>query len=436
MKFGRTFFLMFSRFEKGIKDISCSKFIDLSELIRIIRNNPNTEKIETIRNLRKNGDDYYKSLKAELPYITPNCMVKIRNLDAEHFDENFMQFSQYLYYDIDKLNPEEYKNYFINRYGKLASMVCLSSSGGGISVLFKVKNTITKENFDNIWNTIRNTTLSEELVDMKCREIGRAMFISHDPELYCNFENEIEIELQEIVVVSDKKRVKQCKTCKDFIYTLNSPFSVVTIGEVQAKLITRTVVDVSNPIVDFKPVDYVRIFIPEHIKDGNKHSTYASMIHALVYLNPTIEEKYIFSFLFYVNSRFARPRMEKREFVRFFNCIYNGIKKTSKINVNKELKFIHFHPDCNIAKEEKINISNMLNGCKRKNESIQKIIDARIELERLGQKITKKNIAETSGLSPKTVRAHLNSPLIDMDETVAMVNNSVSIIPFSDNIVQ
>lgn len=415
---------MFSCFEKGIKDTTHPKFIDFQELIRIIRNNPYADKIETIRNLRKNGDDYYKSLKSELPNITPNCMVKIRNLDAEHFDENFMQFSQYLYYDIDKLNPEEYKNYFINRYGKLASMVCLSSSGGGISVLLKVKNIITKENFDNIWNTIRNTTLSEEPVDMKCREIGRAMFISHDPLVYFNFENEIEVELEEIVVVSDKKREKQCKTCKDFNNTLNSPFSVISIGEVQSKLITRTVVDVANPIVDFKPVEYVRVFIPENIKDGNKHKTYTSMIHALVYLNPTIEEKYIFSFLFYVNSRFARPRMEKREFVRFFNCIYNGIKHTGKINVNKELKFIHFHPDCKLTKEEKINISNMLNGCKRKNESIQKIIDARIELERMGQKITQKRIAGLSGLSPKTVRAHSNSHLTDMDELVEIVNDS------------
>ena len=78
----------------------------------------------------------------------------------------------------------------------------------------------------------------------------------------------------------------------------------------------------------------------------------------------------------------------------------------------------------------------MLNGCKRKNESIKKIQAAKYELEQLEQKITQKRIAGLSGLSPKTVRAHLNSPIIDMDETVAMVNNSVSIIPFSDNIVQ
>ena len=154
---------------------------------------------------------------------------------------------------------------------------------------------------------------------------------------------------------------------------------------------------------------------------------YTSMIHALVYLNPAIEREYIFSYILYVNNRFAKPKMEKREFIRLFNMVYNGIKKPGKTNVNKELKYIHFHPDCKLTKEEKINISNMLNGYKRKNESIQKIHDAKNELEQLGQKITQKRIAELTGLSAKTVRTHLNSPMTDMDEMVTRVNNSVPI---------
>jgi hypothetical protein len=314
-------------------------------------------------------------------------------------------------------------------------MVCISSSGGGISVLFKVKNTITKQNFDDIWITIRKTILSEEPVDMKCSEIGRAMFISHDPKVYYNFENEIEVELVDQIKLPDKKREKQCKTCIDFNNTLISPFSIISIGKVLPKLITETIVEVSNPIVDLKPVEYVRVFIPKLIKDGTKHHTYISMIHALAYLNPSIEREYIFSYLFYVNSRFARPKMEKREFIRLFNLVYNGIKTTGEIYVNKELKFIHFHPDCTLTREEKINISNMLNGCKRKNESIKKIQDAKYDLEQMGQKITQKRISELSGLSPKTVRAHFNSPMIDMDEMVDMVNNSVPIKSIPDKIL-
>jgi len=416
---------MFSLFERGIKDTKCSKIVGLPELIQIIRNNPNNQKIETIRNLRKNGDEFYKELKSELPNITPNCIVKVRNLEEDHFDQNFMQYSQYLYFDIDKWNAEDYKSYFINKYGHLASLICISSSGGGISVLFRVKNTITKENFPEIWQTVRDTILFAEPVDEKCKDIGRAMFISHDPSVFFNYENQIEVEIKNSSLKSDKKRGKQSKTCKDFNNRLTSPFSIKSIDQILKKLANRTSVEVLNPIVDFKPVEYVEVYIPAIIKDGIKHVIYTSMIHALVYLNPSIESEYIFSFMWYVNNRFAKPKMEKREFIRLFNLVYNGIKETGRTKVTKELKFIHFHPDCKLTKEEKINISNMLNGYKRKNESIQKIIDAKNELKQLGQKMTQKRIAAIAGLSAKTVRTHLNSPMTDMDEMVQIVNDSI-----------
>lgn len=423
---------MFSHFEKGIKDTTDPKFIDFQGLIRIIRNNPYAEKIETIRNLRKNGDDFYKSLKSELPYITPNCMVKIRNLDADHFDNNFIQFSQYLYYDIDKCNTEEYKSYFIKKYGHLATMVSLSSSGGGISILFKVKNTITNQNFDKVWATIRNTILVDEPVDMKCREIGRAMFISHDPQVYYNFENEIEVKLEDILIVSDKKKGKQGKTCKDFNNTLISPFSTISVDKILDKIITRTIVPVTNPVVDFKPVECVEFYIPRIIMDGTKHNVYTSMIHALIFLNPTIEREYIYSYMYYINNRFAKPKMERREFIRWFNMVYESVKRTGKTIVTKELKYIHFNHTCNLTKKEKNNIANMINGFKRKNDSINRIIEAKLELEQKGLIINQKRIVEISGLSAKTVRAHLNSSMTDMNEIVDMVNNSVPIKSFSD----
>ncbi len=105
---------MFSYFNGGIKDTECSKLLDLPELVRTIQSNPHADKIDRIRTLRKKGDDSYKSLKTGLPYITPNCMVRNRNLDKEHFNQNFISFSSYMYFDIDIPNAEEYKQYFIN----------------------------------------------------------------------------------------------------------------------------------------------------------------------------------------------------------------------------------------------------------------------------------------------------------------------------------
>jgi Fic family protein len=117
--------------------------------------------------------------------------------------------------------------------------------------------------------------------------------------------------------------------------------------------------------------------------------------------------------------------MEKRELRRLFDAVFDGIKNTGLSYVNKEIKYVHFNPDCRLSKAEKIEISNTLNGARRKNQTIQKIISARQELENQGRKVTQKRIAEIAKLSPKTVRAHLNSELIDIDELVQMINDSV-----------
>jgi hypothetical protein len=423
---------MFSCFDGGITDTKCSKFIGFNELVHIIRKNPDAHKIENIRALRKKDDKNYKTLKSKLPYITPNCMIRVRNLEGDKFDQNFIQFSQFLYFDIDIPNPEEYKTNFIERYGHQAALICISSSGGGISVLFRVKNIITKENFTEIWDTVHRTIFPDENIDMKCRDIGRAMFISCDPAAFYSYDNEIEVNLENTINVSDKKREKQSKPCKDFNNNLISPFSIIPLNIVLQELVTHTMVQVVNPIVDYKPAEYVEFFIPKIIKDGTKHDIYTSMIHTLCYLNPSIKKEYIFSYLLYINNRFARPKMEKREFVRLYNLVYDGIKETGKAIVRKEIKYVHFNPEANLTKEDKIIISNMLNGFKRKNESIQKIIDARLELEQMGRKITQRSIAEFSGLSPKTIRTHQRSTLTDMDEVVKMVNNSVPIKTIPD----
>ena len=129
--------------------------------------------------------------------------------------------------------------------------------------------------------------------------------------------------------------------------------------------------------------------------------------------------------MYYINNRFAKPRMEKREFNRWFNLVYESVKKTGETIVTKELRYIHFNPNCELSKKEKNDMANMLNGYKRRNKSIKKIQDAKSELLLNGLKITQKRISELSGLSPKTVRTHLNSAMINMDDMVELVNDTV-----------
>src|ERR1017187_10699266 len=120
---------MFSYFQNGVKDTQPEKHIDFPSLINIIKNNPNKTSIETIRQLRIEGNTEYIDFKKKLPNITPNCIVRFRNLKEDNFELNFINSSQYIYFDTDGIsNIEEYKQYFIDRYRNQVSMVCRSSS--------------------------------------------------------------------------------------------------------------------------------------------------------------------------------------------------------------------------------------------------------------------------------------------------------------------
>src|ERR1035441_1430069 len=314
---------MFSYFEKGIKDTTPQRTIDLPSLIRIIRNNPQRISIEHIRTLRKSGDEY-RQLKRKLPNITPNCRVKYRNFEGENFEMNFVGQSGYIYFDTDDVtNVKESKEEFIKKYGHLVSMVCKSSSCGGLSILFKLEDIITiksKEQFFGIWEHIRTTILKDEKIDTDCKDFGRSMYISYDPDVYVNFENEIKVELNDTKTI--EKRVNQCKAenganTNTLVYSFSKKkkekysYREISINDVLKKLITKTRVIVENPIVDFKPIEYARVFNRKIILDGKKRRTYRKMIHQLVYLNPDIDRRYILSYLTYVNYWYAKPRSEE-----------------------------------------------------------------------------------------------------------------------------
>ena len=180
---GELFYLVISYFHNGIEDIHPSKDLDLHQLVKLIRNNPRKDLIEEIRILRLQGDETeYKRLKKQLPYITPNCKLRARSLkkNIDDLEKNLISFTQYLYIDIDvKSDVDEYKEYFITKYGHQALLVCKSCSGGGISVLFRITNSITVKNFEDIVS--RNYKCTEN-GKLECTENG-----NNCAQLFCAF---------------------------------------------------------------------------------------------------------------------------------------------------------------------------------------------------------------------------------------------------------
>lgn len=415
---------MFSYFKNGITDIVPLKVIDLPELVNIIKNNPDKDKIEKIRILKRSGDQEYKSLKSQLPNITPNCCVKKRTLNGPLFGVNFIKGSGYIYLDIDNV-PDIYrfKEEFIKKYGHLVAMVCISVGGDGLTVLMKISNDINgKEQFNRFREQILNTIFKDENIDPNSCGIGRSMFISSDSDVYFNHQNVIEVE-QFNTDYSIKGLNQSISYASEYII-LNETFSPAPIGEVLHKIRFKTEVDVYNPVLELKPVDCSEVRFSKKILDGNKHRVYTGMIHSLAYLNPGVDPYYIFSFLHYINENYAFPPMQQDKLVRLFNFVYSSIVNDLEYcYLNERTKYIHFNKNSGLNGKQKRIIASKVNGKRRRNNTIEKIMVAKEELRSLGVKVTQKKIAEISELALSTVKRNWHRCAVDLNEIVETINS-------------
>jgi len=374
---------MFSIFKEGIKNVYPERQpIILSDLAKLIRNNPVSETINQIRQLRKNGDQFYKELKRTLEYITPNCVVKKRSLkDDSEYSTNFINFSGYIYFDFDVPNAIQFKQDFIQKYRHILSLVCISSGGGGISVLIKLNIELTKENFNSAWEFIATELFKDEPIDSQTKDIGRAMFISSDPDVFINYVNELEINPTDLKkyesINSIKKGTIQCISPRETYNTptCTFPYKLLPYDEIK-KVIRSTSIDSKNSVIDYHPIDFMEIKFPKEISDGVKHKFYSFYIHSLVYLNPGIDLSYIYSFIFYTNYYKANPPMDLRSLRRLFEFVYSQTQQEGYVYNNDRIKNFHFNKKAHLSKEDKIKIINKCNGKIRSNESIKKIPEA------------------------------------------------------------
>jgi hypothetical protein len=418
---------MFSYFKDGITDTHPEKIIDLQGLVNLIRNNPCQTQIETIRKLKSEGDMFYKGLKRKLPYITPNCIVKCRGFKTDmDFEKNFIQSSQYIYFDIDNVsNVVEVKKELIEKFKDTVSLICISSGGQGLTLLFKITNPITsKIQFIQVWEEIRNTILKDVDIDPACKDIGRAMFVSSDYEPYYNYENEISVIVNDTNQAEpDKKGIKQPILSKGSNIS-NEPYNIHSINEIMRKICLKTRVEIENPVLDLKPIDFSAANFPKLIRDGHKHRIYKRLIHSLVYLNPNLEVDYIFSYVNFINNYFADPPMEFGKLVRHFRFVYSTIKDDSNYQFQEnKIKSIHFNPNAGLNSNEKRDIASKLNGKKRRNDSIVKIRLAKEHFESIGKEITQKLVAEFTGLSISTVKRHYKEEPIDIKKAIESIND-------------
>jgi ribosomal protein S7 len=419
-------------YEKGIKSTTPNRKIDLQELYQLILNGTHRGQVETIRHLKQKGDDHYKTLKQSLPNITPQVDVKERNLSDDHFTENFICFTGFLYFDLDNVkNVLEEKQRIIKQYGNQVALVCLSSSGAGLSILVRVSNEITKGTFPFIWNKVRTTLLKHEKVDPRATGIGRAMFISYDPDVFVNNESVVDVDMNDIELGNQPSSYSSSlyNSLDSDLSKKNSNkkykwYHVYNLDEILANIKTKTIVPVSNPVVDFKEVEVVdEIRIMFKIRDDYKHAFFYRVIHQLYFLNKDVELDYIFSYLFFINNNKTMERMQITEMARFFNSVIENINRTGEYHIETRIKRVHFNPDNKeLSGDEKKTIASVINGAFTRWETRKKI-DSAIELLNVQNiKPTNRAVAKLIGMSVDTISDRKKDPPIDMDYEVSLFN--------------
>lgn len=113
-----------------------------------------------------------------------------------------------------------------------------------------------------------------------------------------------------------------------------------------------------------------------------------------------------------------------RSFLTIGNLIKHGKMKTK--NKPKKIK-VKYDPliitrnkiTLNVDTDEKMEISNKINGLLKKNESISKILDTKEKLKNTNQKVIQKNVADISGLSLGTVKRYYRyKSIVDLNEVL------------------
>lgn len=409
-------------FYEGIKSKNPSRYLNLQGVYEFIKTSPNAGLIETIRNLKSNKDSFYLDLKLRLPIITPHVEAKARKLSGAEFDKNLKSFTQIMYFDIDNVQDVHFeKQRIINQYKDFVSLVCISPSGVGISILIRIENELTKDNFNEIWNSIRMNELADERIDIKANGIARTMFLSSDPDVYFNPNASLAVDYiekvgNELICIFNSNNTSIVNSHISNSIITKSKYKIYDIDFVLKQVKTRTAVEVENRILDFKEVDYKAIYIPKIIEKGKRHKVLTSMIVILYNLNLDIELDIIFSYIWYVNNVFVAPKLEVQDLLQHFNYIINKLNFEDSSDWFKKTKRIHFNKDCwYINSSEKVVLAKKINGLYRRYSNQQKIYKAIEILNLEGNKITNLAIQKITNYDIKTIRHHLKSEMIDFD---------------------
>jgi hypothetical protein len=428
---------MFSYFENGIKQVFPTKNIHLNQVVQITRNNPKIHLINELRELRNQGNIEYKLKKQNLSYITPACIVQKRELKPSiNFERNFISSSGLIYLDID-LNDitlvKSYKDYLVSTYGHLISFCGISASYGGVSVIVTVNADIySPQSYTNCWRFLVENIFHTEKIDNSTSDIGRAMFLSSDPDVFVNYNSVFDLQSAQLdtFVLEDnnlytntrsKQNKEKIRSCDKDSPCENSLSDLKWLRRsTEHKIIYKSEIEVKNNIVDIEERDYTELYFNRNIPDTKKHRYYTSIIHKFMHLNPHADKSDLLAYLYELNKH-QNPRMTDRRLKEIVNFQWDLIHNDDYEYISNK-KHVFFSKDCGLTKYHKIRIANEATARRRMNKSIRIIQDTKSIMLENGLRITKSSVARESGLSRTTVHKYWDMDEVDMKEVERYFN--------------
>ena len=143
--------------------------------------------VEEIRDLIAQGKtEEAQAKKQQLPAFTPSATFKEKRLLP-----NMEQYSGFVHLDFDKLTPEQLNAAFQIIIAIPYTFICfISPSGNGLKVFVEVNT--GAEHHDTAYHQVKQyyENATGLKADVKCKDITRLCFVSHDPQLYKNIYNE------------------------------------------------------------------------------------------------------------------------------------------------------------------------------------------------------------------------------------------------------
>lgn len=172
---------IFKGFNQPVEDRS------LILILKDIQSGKYRAEVEHIRSCIASGDtEKADQLKKQLPAFTPSGTY-----EGGRKANLLKQYSGFVHLDFDKLSPEQLEEAFLTISEIPYTFGCFRSpSGNGLKILIEV--TSTEKHHDLAYQQVQNyyENYLGILSDPKCKDITRLCFVSYDPDLYKNLNNE------------------------------------------------------------------------------------------------------------------------------------------------------------------------------------------------------------------------------------------------------